>query len=165
MSLDPLAQVHLVTIMAVVVITVGTLLLLRRVFFLPVLEVMERRAAKLEAVRVQKAAGELALRAAEAEAERELAAATDEAARLATKVEEEIDRLRAERLGRAGVEAEAILARGREELVALRQAEESRLQTELCDCVSRTLVSMTGQVDQSAVRFMVHRVLGAKEAG
>jgi len=165
MSLDPLAQFHLVTIVAVILITLVTLLLLRRICFLPLIEVMEQRAGKIEAARTQKAAGEAALQAAEATAEQVLAAAAVEAARLAAGLQQEVASLRTERLGRASAEAEAILARGREEVAALGKAEESRLQTELCDCVSRTLAMMIGQVDDSAVRFMVHRVLAVKEGG
>jgi F0F1-type ATP synthase membrane subunit b/b' len=165
MALDPLAQIHLVTILAVILITLTTLLLLRRIFFLPLIEVMEQRAAKIEAARTQMAAGEAALRAAEAEAERVLAAAAVEAARLAAGVQEEVAGLRTQRLARAGAEAEAILAQGREAVAALGLVEENRLQTELCVCVSRTLATMIGPVDDSAVRFMVHRVLAAKEVG
>jgi F0F1-type ATP synthase membrane subunit b/b' len=165
MALNPLAQIHLVTILAVILITLVTMLLLRRIFFLPLIEVMERRAAKIEAARARKAAGEAALRGAEAEAEQLLAAAAVQAAGLAAGVQEEVAGLRTERLARAGAEAEAILARGREELVALGKAEENRLHTELCACVTRTLATMIGPVDDSAVRFMVHRVLAAKEVG
>jgi F0F1-type ATP synthase membrane subunit b/b' len=163
MALDPLAQLNLVTILAIILITGATLLLLRRTFFLPVIGVMESRAAKIEAARARKAAALAALQAAEADAERMLAAAGVETARLVAGVQEQIAGLRTERLARAGAEAEALLARGREEMVALVQAEENRLQTELCDCVSRTLATMIGQVDDSAVRLMVHRVLAAKE--
>jgi hypothetical protein len=64
----------------------------------------------------------------------------------------------------ADAEAEAILARGRDEILALRRSEEARLAEELCTCVGQTLARMTGQVDEKAVRFLVNRVLAAKEA-
>jgi F0F1-type ATP synthase membrane subunit b/b' len=51
MALNPLAQIQVVTIAAMIVIFLVTLLLLRRVFFLPLIDVMERRAARIGGAR------------------------------------------------------------------------------------------------------------------
>ena len=165
MSLDPLAQLNLVTIGATVLIFLLTLLLLRRICFLPLLAVMERRAARVEAALARKLEADRLLDAARIEADRVLGAAREQAERLAARTREEAAQLRAERLAAARAEAEAIQTRGGEEVAALRQTEAARLEAELCGSVSRTLARIVGQVDESAVRFMVNRVLTAKEAG
>jgi len=164
-TLNPFLQLNLATILAVVLMTVGTLFALRRILLVPLIEVMERRRARIEAARAAKAAGEAALRAAEAEAEQVRAAATAEGARLTARLQEELAALRAERMAKASAEAEAILARGREELTALEQAEAARLETELHGAVKQTLTLMIGAVDDAAVAFMTKRVLASTQAG
>jgi F-type H+-transporting ATPase subunit b len=165
MILDPLSQIHPITMAGIVVIFLVTLLLLRRVFFLPLLTVMERRAARIEAARAGKAEAERLLARARVEAEQALSGAREEATRLADRVEAETAALRTERLARASAEAEAILAGGREEVLALARAQEARLAEELHACVTQALTRMIGTVDDAAVRLVMKRVLAAKEAG
>jgi F-type H+-transporting ATPase subunit b len=165
MVLDPLAQIHPITMLAVVVITLFTLFLLRRICFLPLLAVMERRAARVEAAGAGKAEAERLLEQARSEAERALAEAKAEAGRVTASAEAKAAALRAERLAAATAEAEAVLAAGREELRVLAQAEEARLEKELHACVTGALSAMIGTVDEPAVRLVIGRVLAAKEAG
>ena len=153
MTLDPLAQINLVAIVAMVVIFLVTWTLLRRIFFLPLIQVMERRAARIETARTRKAEAEAQLSKARAEAERMVAAAADEATAL-----------RSGALARAGAEAEAILTQGNAEILALKQAQETRLAEELRACVTQTLARMIASVDETAVRYLVNRVLTAQEA-
>lgn len=164
MVLDPLAQLNLLTIGAIILIALLTLLVLRRVFFLPLLEVMERRAARIEAARARKAAAEAAMAAAEAEAGVLLDQAKAEAEGIAAKVQVEMAALRAERLGKASAEAEAVLAGGREEVLALGNAEAAALEGELFGCVNRTLARMIGTPDEASIRYLVQRVLTGTEA-
>jgi F0F1-type ATP synthase membrane subunit b/b' len=162
MSLDPLAQINLVAIGAIVVISVVTLLILRS-SLVPLIEVMERRAAKIAAARAEKAAAERLLEAARQKSEQALASAREQAERLAAGMQEELGRLRTERLARASADAEVILARGREEAAAERHAETTRLSAEVCSCAVATLAQLVGQVDEAAVRLMAQRVLAAQE--
>ena len=164
MILDPLSQIHPVTMAAIIVIFLVTLFLLRRIFFLPLLAVMQQRTARIEAARAGKAEAERLLERARAEAEQALAAAREEATRLAARVEAEAAALRVERLARAAAEAEAILAAGREEVQALGRAEEARLAEELHACAVQALTRMIGTVDDAALRLVLKRVL-AKKAG
>lgn len=165
MSLDPLAQLHVVTIGAIALIFCGTLWILRRVCLLPLIEVMERRHARVEGARAGRAEADRALLAAREAEEATLAAAREQAGRRAAAMEEELARLRTERLARAAAEADAVLARGREEAAALRHAEAGRLRDELRSCADQTLTRMIGPVNGDAVMLIVSRVLAAQESG
>ena len=164
MILDPLSQIHPVTMAAIIVIFLVTLFLLRRIFFLPLRAVMQQRAARIQAARAGKAEAERLLEHARAEAEQALSAAREEATRLAARVEAEAAALRVERLAHATTEAEAILAGGREEVQALSRSEEARLAEELHACAAQALTRMIGTVDDAALRLVLKRVL-AKKAG
>jgi F-type H+-transporting ATPase subunit b len=164
MVLDPLGQIHLVTMAAIIVIFLVTLLLLRRICFLPLIAVMDQRAARIEAARTRKAEAEALLKSAQLETDQILSAAHAEAERLVAQVVAETAGIRSERMAKASAEAEAILAKGREGVLAVTQSEDARLTEELCACVGKTLTTMIGPVDDTAVRFMVNRVVTAKEA-
>jgi F0F1-type ATP synthase membrane subunit b/b' len=162
MSLDPLAQINVATIGAMVLIFIATLLLLRPCL-VSLIEVMERRAAKLAAARAEKAEAMRMLEGARQESEKALASAREQAERRAAEIQEELGRLRTERLAHASAEAELVLARGREEAADQRRAETTRLSAEVGSCAVATLTQMVGQVDEAAVRLMAHRVLAAQE--
>jgi F0F1-type ATP synthase membrane subunit b/b' len=165
MALNPLTQINLVTIGAVIVIFLVTLFLLRRICLVPLIAVMERRAARIVAARALAVEADALLVSAHREADAARAAATAEATQLVERVREEIAAIRGQRLGQARAEAEAILAKGREESRTLLQAEDARLTDELSSCVSAALRKMIGPVEGAAVRFMVKRVLAEKESG
>jgi F-type H+-transporting ATPase subunit b len=165
MLLDPLDQIHLVTTVATVVIFFLTLLVLRRVVFLPVIEVMERRRARIEAAQTRKAEAEALLQSAQRRADEAVNTAKAEAARILGGVREEVAGARREKMLAASAEAETILTRGREEVATLRAAEEARLAEELLAAVGKTLTAMIGPVEEPAVRLVVSRALSAKEAG
>ncbi len=163
MVLDPLAQVDLTTIVAVVAIFLVTFALLRRTCFLPLLDAMERRSARIEAARARRADVEARLADARHQAEGILERARAEATGIAAAAREERSREREARIARASAEAEAVLAQGREEVAALRRSEDARLADELCTCVARVLTTLVGSVDPKTVRFLVNRALAARE--
>lgn len=162
MVLDPLAQIDPATIAAVVAIFLATFLLLRRTFFAPLLDVLEKRALRIETARALRVEAESLLKDARARAEGLLAAARDEAGRIAEAAREEKLRLRESRMAQATAEAEALLARGREEVLALRRSEEADLAEDLRVCVGDTLAKLVERVDDASVRYLVHRALAAK---
>jgi F0F1-type ATP synthase membrane subunit b/b' len=163
MVLDPLAQIDLVAIGGVAAIFLATFLVLRRIFFGPLIEVMERRALRVETARARRAEAERLLEGARHQAEGILAAAREEAGRVADAMRQERIELSEGKRAAADAEAGAILARGREEVLALRSSEEARLAEGLCACVGQTLTRMVGHVDERTVRFLVNRALAAKE--
>jgi len=165
MVLNPLDQIHLITTLTTVVIFFLTLLVLRRIVFDPLIEVMERRREKIEAAAIRKARAEAQLQSAQRQADEAVTAAKAEAARMLIGVHEELAGIRREKMAKASTEAEAVLARGREEIAGLRAEEEARLAEELYASVERALTAMIGPVDERAVRLVVGRALAAKEAG
>jgi F0F1-type ATP synthase membrane subunit b/b' len=164
MSLNPLAQINLVTLGSVMLIFVITLILLRRVCFVPIITVMERRAAKIEAARALEDEAHRVLDAARADAEQQLAAAKAEADRVTAECREEIAKRRASAIARASAEAQAVLARGKEEVNALRRSEDARLRSEVQTCVADTLTKMLVPFDDAALRFLVQRTLDTSAA-
>jgi F0F1-type ATP synthase membrane subunit b/b' len=165
MMLDPLGQIHLVTIGAVVVIFLATLGLLRRIVFLPLITVMEHRALRIAAAQRGKTEAEQLLQTAQRQAEQARAAARAEAERVVAALKEEASEYRRERMARANAASETILTKGRDEVAALRQSQDQAIAEELGTCVTRTLTSMVGAVDGAAVRYIVKTVLAAKEGG
>jgi F-type H+-transporting ATPase subunit b len=165
MSLDPLAQIHPLTIGAIIVITLLTLHLLRRVCFLPLLAVMEARAVRIETARRERAEAETAVAQAREAAERGAAAARDEAARIAAALEAEMAALRAERLRRADAEADAILTRGRAEVLQLERSEGERVIRDLHACAAQALAQVVGVVDEPALRLVIQRLVPGKGGG
>lgn len=164
MALDPLKQLDLLVIGAVAVIFLVTYLLLRRVFFAPLIAVMERRALRIDTAHTRKAEAEHVLEDARRRSENTIQAAREEGGRLLDAAREMS--IKASEVKRAEIlpEVDAIRARGKEEILALRRSEEARLAEELCACVGQTLAKMVGHVDERNVRFLVTRALAEKEA-
>jgi F-type H+-transporting ATPase subunit b len=165
MVLDPVAQLHPVAIGAVVAIFLATFAVLRRTCVLPLLDAMERRAARLEAARALRAAAEVKIADAQLRAKEVLDKAHDEAARITGAARQRALRAREERLASGRAEAEAVLARGRDEIAALRRAAQARLAEDLCACAGQVLARMAGRVDERTVRFLVDQALAARQAG
>ena len=164
MVLDPLKQLDLLVIGGVAATFFVTYLLLRRVFFGPLIAVMEGRALRIETARTRKAEAERVLEDARRRAESILQAARDEGGRMVDAAREASVKASDARRAETGTEVDAIRARGRDEVLALRRSTEARLATELCVCVGQTLTRMIGRMDERTVRFLVTRVLAAKEA-
>jgi F0F1-type ATP synthase membrane subunit b/b' len=133
--------------------------------FVPVIEVMERREARIQTALAQQAEAESQLHAAQQKAAEILDAAHRKAAQITESRKAELNELRRERIARATADADAILATGRAEAAALREAEQSRLAEELNACANQTLARMIDTVDPAALRFVLKRVLASKEAG
>jgi len=163
MVLDPIAQIDLATIGAVVAIFLVTFALLRRVCFLPLLAAMEARAVRIDTAHARRAEAEARLAEARLQAEGLLERARAEALRIAGAAREERARGREARIAQASAEADAALARGHDEVVALRQSQQARLAEELCASVGQVLARMIGPVDERMVRFLVSRALAARE--
>jgi F-type H+-transporting ATPase subunit b len=164
MVLDPLAQLRLDAVCAVVAISLVTFALLRRVFFAPLLTVMERRGRRIEAATAARAEAQRLLDEARSRAEALLAGARDDAERLLDAARAEGARAREAAVGRATAEARALLAAAREEALALERAARARFEEELCACVAEVVERVSGRADEPTVRLLVRRALAAKEA-
>ncbi|MFZ3063237.1 MAG: ATP synthase F0 subunit B [Actinomycetota bacterium] len=165
MPLNPLAQINLITIVALMAIFVATYFILRKIFFLPIIEVMEKRTKKIGAARARYVEAWAVKSNAQREAERILAEAGEEAEHITEEAKEEITRVREAKVAQANAEADGILAKGREEIVRLKESEQAKLREDLFSCVNQTLTKLVGKVDERTVHSMVNKVLAAREAG
>jgi F-type H+-transporting ATPase subunit b len=164
MSLDPISQLNLVTIVGVIVLFVITLLVLRKTFFGPLLGVMQKRDAKIEKGRQIRAEAERLIADAQLSAEQ---VRTDSAAKreqAIAAIRTDIAASRDARIARATAEDEAILAAGRDEVAKLRESEQARMRDSLTACVVETLSSMLESVNERRVREMVDKQLAEKAA-
>jgi F-type H+-transporting ATPase subunit b len=164
MSLNPLEQLNLITMAAIAAIFLATFLILRKVFFLPLIDVMEKRARKLERARATYDEAGALVEKARGDAGKIVAEASNEADRLSKHVTDEISRMREPKIAEATAEAESVLARGREEVSRLKESQQATLKEHLLACSRQTLVKMIGEVDEHALRFVVTRVLAARGA-
>lgn len=164
MGLNPLEQLNPVTMAAMALIFLATFFILRKVFFTPLIEVMGKRADKIERGRARFQEADALIKKAQEEAARIAAEAAEAAERIHAEVKEELARIRDSKRAQANAEAEIILARGREEIARLKEAEQARLKEHLLTCSKQTLVKMIPQVDEEKLRFVVKRVLAARGA-
>jgi F-type H+-transporting ATPase subunit b len=164
MDLNPLEQLNLITMAAIAAIFLATFFALKKVFFTPLIDVMEKRASKLERARARYQETGALLEKAQEEARRIAAEAAETAARLSEEVKGELARIRESKRAQAEAEAEKILARGQEEIARLKVTEQARLKEHLLTCSKQTLVKMIHEVDEEALRLVVNRVLMARGA-
>jgi F-type H+-transporting ATPase subunit b len=161
MSINPLEQLEPVTIAAIAAIFLCTYLLLRRLLFVPLLGVLERRARRLEAAEVAAGDRRALVERAEAEAAAVVAGASEAAARLRRELDDELARERAARLDEATARAQAISEAAHQEASRLRAAEDAGLNQQLLACARQALLRIVPDVDEDALRVVVARALAA----
>ena len=164
MNLNPLEQMNLITMAAMAAIFLVTFLILKKMFFTPLIGIMEKRAGKLESSRARYREADALLDQAQGEAARIAAEAGVTAERFSEDVKKELAGIRESKRALANGEAEKILASGREEVALLRKTEQARLKEHLLACSKQTLAKMIPTVDEDALRLVVNRVLAARGA-
>jgi len=164
MGLNPLEQLNLVTMAAMAAIFLVTFFILRKVFFIPLIDVMEKRADRLERARVRYQQADALIKQAQEEAARIAAEAAETAERFSADVKRELAGIREAKRALANAEAEKILASGRAKAARIKGTEQSRLKEHLFACSRQTLVKMIPTVDEEALRLVANRVLTAREA-
>ena len=162
MNLNPLEQLNLVTMAAMAAIFLVTFFVLRTVLFNPLIDVMEKRAGKLERSRARYQEADALIEQARSEAAGIAAEAAETAERFSEDVRIELAGIRESKRALAGAEAEKILASGRAEVARLKGTEQARLKEHLLTCSKQTLVKMIPTVDEEALRLVVNRVLMAR---
>ena len=139
MTLDPLAQLSVTAMVAVILIFLLSLYLLRRTCLVPLIEFTERRAQRIDSAHANHSAAEELAAAARGEADALLANAKADADRIDDEAKRELAARRREALDKARAEADAILARGKDEVAELTRTEDATLAAELHACVHDTL--------------------------
>jgi F-type H+-transporting ATPase subunit b len=164
MDLNPLEQLNWITMVAMASIFLATYGILRKLFFTPLLTVMEKRDGKLEKAQARYEEARSVTEQAQEEARRIVADASQAAEQMHEEVKGEIARTRESRCATARTEAESILAMGREEVARLKDEEQAKLKDRLLTCSGQTLAKMIPEVNEEALRFVVNRVLAARGA-
>ena len=164
MNLNPLEQLNLITMTAMAAIFLVTFFVLKKVLFTPLIDVMEKRAGKLERSRARYQEADALIEQARKEAAGIAAEAAETAARFSEDVRRELAGIRESKRAEANAEAEKILASGRAEAAGLKGTEQARLKEHLLTCSKQTLVKMITTVDEEALRLVVNRVLTARGA-
>jgi F0F1-type ATP synthase membrane subunit b/b' len=161
-NLNPISQIDPVVIVVVALILVVTYLLLRRVYVLPYLDVMETREERFSVARQQSAQAAEVRRSSDLQAEAILteAAAVSEGIRNAAAARAEA--YRKERLAEASQRSSESLESGRAELSAVRQRELASVQTQAIECVAAACEQLLGGADAEAVESTVVRLMESK---
>jgi F-type H+-transporting ATPase subunit b len=164
MNLNPLEQLNLVTMAAMATIFLVTFFVLRTVLFTPLIDVMEKRAGKLERSRARYQEADALIEQAREEAAGISAEAAETAEGSSKDIRKELAGIRESKRAEANAEAEKILASGRAEVARLKGTEQARLKEHLLTCSKQTLAKMIPTVDEEALRLVVNRVLTARGA-
>lgn len=159
MELNPLKMIDPLVIVSVVVIFTITHFVLRRTFFLPVIDAMEKRQARFDAADLQRDEAADLSRGAEAEAEAVLERARGRAERVGSSIRETANEVRAERLGTARAEVAAFLDQGRQAIATEREAELTKLRGETAACVSLACKRLLGGAETNSVDEIVDRLV------
>ena len=164
-NLNPLSQQQFdpVVMIAVIIIFAITLLVLRRVFVMPFVRVMEQRDEYLEVADAQVAEADSVVRDADFDAERALAEAAQAAEELRAHAREGAEASRRERIAEATRLASERLERGRAEIAAARANEVSALRSQAVDCVGVACVQLLGaESDGAAIEAAVDRLMARR---
>ena len=161
-GLNPLDQIQPWVIVAIIVIYALTLLALRRVFFLPLIEVMERRELELEAAEATIAEAERVIAETEPEALRIVAEAHEKADGLRQRSREKAETYRRETVDAAMHASAAALEKGRASIAAERKAEVAQMRDQAVECVTLACDKLVGAADPRTVTASVDKLLARK---
>ncbi len=164
MNLNPLEHLNVITLAAIAAIFLTTFFVLRKLFFIPLIDVMEKRAEKIERALARYGEADALIEKAREEVGHIAAEAAGTAERIAEEAKGEITRVRDAKLSQAGAKADAVLARGREEIAHLKEMEQAKLREQLLACSRQTLLKIIREVDEDALRLVVNRILTARGA-
>jgi F-type H+-transporting ATPase subunit b len=159
MELNPIKQLNPATIGATVAVFTVTYIVMRKVFFKPVIEVMERRHARTLAAEDKYSEADGIVRSAEEECERIREVANEGVSALVEKSRARIDEVRETRLATARAEAETMLEEGRAAIREEADLERARLRSEAVECVSLSCEKLFGRADCAVVESNVDRVI------
>lgn len=161
-SLNPLDQIQLSVILAVMGIVAVTYFLLRRVFFAPYVAVMEEREVRLEAAESIIAEAERVVVEAESEAQRLVAEAREKADELLRNSRDEVETYRKQVIGAALQESAEMLESGRAEIASGRETEVVSLRGQAIECVTLACDKLLGSSESDAVEAAIDKLLARR---
>jgi F-type H+-transporting ATPase subunit b len=161
-SLNPIDQIQIPVILAVMAIILLTYFLLRRVFFAPYVAVMEEREVRLEAGESTIAEAERIVAEAEPEAQGIVAAAREKADEVLREARDEVETYRKQEIEAALQESAKTLESGRAEIAAAREAEVASLREQAIECVTLACDKLLGSAEPAAVEAAVDKLLARR---
>jgi F0F1-type ATP synthase membrane subunit b/b' len=162
MDLNPINQLSLFVIVGVGVIFTATYFVLRRTFFLPVIEVMEQRFDRIEASRTVRYEAADVSRHAETEAADIAEAARTKSDAILAGARASVEKERQERLEAARAQVARALDDGRREIVAARDAELATLREETAVCVTIACDKLLHGTDPHVIESVVDRLVAKR---
>ena len=159
MDLNPLNQIDPRVILIVAAIFWLTFLVLRKVYFLPYISVMEARQDTLTTAAEQAAEGARIATGADEEAEGTISSAREKADSLLKDAHEQAERYRRKTLDSAGDEIGVLLEEGRGRISSARESEMASLRTQALDCVGVACEKLVGETDMAVVEAAVDKML------
>lgn len=159
MQLDPLAQIHPWVILATVLMVTATYFALRAVFVRPYLRVLEERYERVQAGEAMLDEADRVREEATADAEALIERAREEADDIRRAAREEAERYRKTRIQQANAEIDQLLAEGRDEISAARDAQMATVRGQAAECVGLACERLLGRRDDELVGTTVDRVL------
>jgi len=161
-SLNPIDQFDPVVIVAVMVIFLLTFTLLRRVFVLPYLRVMEERERLFEEGDAHLADAQSVLDGAGSETEHQSTIAHEEADEIMKAAAEKAEAYRKQRVEGATRTATERLERGRSEIAEARANEFEQLRQQAVDCVGLACDQLFGETDPRATEAVVDDLMARR---
>lgn len=162
LNLNPMSQIDIVVIVAIAVVFVATYFVLRKVFVLPYLAVMERRELLFDVADDQARQADEIMRQADLDAEMALSNAAQTAEQLRMEARERGETYRRERVDEASKAASERLERGRGDIAAARESEVAQLREQAVDCVSVACGQLLGEPDVDAIEAAVDRLMARR---
>lgn len=159
MELNPLKQLNPAVVAATIATFTVTYVVMRKVFFLPTIAVMERRNARRLEAEDKYAEGQQLLAEAEQTATRIREEANEQVREAVEQSRAKADDVREARLAAARARAEILLDEGRTTVRDEAESERARLRTEAVECVSLSCEKLFGTVDRVVVESNVDRVI------
>jgi F0F1-type ATP synthase membrane subunit b/b' len=152
MELNPLKQLNPAVVAATIATFTVTYVVMRKVFYLPTIEVMERR-------NVRRLEAQSALAEAEGEATRIREEADAQVREAVEQSRSKVESERESRLAAARAAAEILLEQGRAAMSEEAELERASLRSEVVECVSLSCEKLFGRVDRAVVESNVDRVI------
>jgi len=161
-DLNPLNQLNPYVIVSVMIVFSVTGVLLRKLFFLPYIEVMERRAQRLEAADAMFEEAERIVVEAEAEAAEGTTRAREKVDLLLRETREKTETYRRETVDAAMAEVATLLEQGRSRIAEARENEMTSLRTQAVECVNLACSKLMGSSDEESTTAAVDKLLARR---
>ncbi len=162
MELNPLKQINPVVVVSVIVIFTCTYYILRKIFFLPLIEVMEKRHERIEGSKVKLIEAQKIVGRAEKEASATVAGARENADSISRDMRERVEEVRKERIDAAKKEADEFLETGRKEILMSKEAEQAKLRKEAVECVGLACDKLLGKVETNTVETVIDKLMAKR---